>query len=433
MPPRLRTGDQALVRELNRSIVLERLWVASPLSRADLAAATGLNKTTISNLVDEMIAAGFVREIGRNASAGGRPGVLLEFDPDAGWIIGAEIGVGHLSVVLANLRADIAWRGQMQFDLTDGLETVIEKLIGLLRQARQHSQRSRRRLMGAGITVPGLVDVSSGELIFEPNMGWRDVPLRQLLHARLHLPVQVDNDANAAALAERYFGVARDVETFAYVVANIGLGAGLVMGGQLYPGVSGYAGEAGHTTIDPDGPLCRCGNRGCWERLASQRSLIERVSAALQAGKSSRLLEAGVDGRQPLALEAILQAARQGDAVARQALVETGTYLGIGIANLVNLLNPTLVAFGGSLSLAHEFLLPAAREVIDARAMRELRQAARIVVSAFQADACVIGGVALVLHELLSRPRLVHSGFSETEPAPLPRGQRQATPEPILS
>jgi glucokinase-like ROK family protein len=431
MSPRFRTGDQSLVRELNRSIVLERLWVASPLSRADLAVATGLNKTTVSNLVDEMIAAGFVREIGRNVSAGGRPGVLLEFDPDAGWIIGAEIGVGHLSIVLANLRADIAWRRQVDFDLTDGLETVLDKLTALLRQARQHSQRSRRHLMGAGITVPGLVDVSSGRLIFEPNMGWRDVPLRQLLHARLQVPVYVDNDANAAALAERYFGVAQDVDTFAYVVANIGLGAGLVMGGQIYPGVSGYAGEAGHTTIDPDGPLCRCGNRGCWERLASQRALIERAQAALRAGQPSLLHAASGDGRQGLTLEGILEAARQGDTVARQTLSETGTYLGIGIANLVNLLNPTLIAFGGSLSLAHEYLLPTARQVVEARAMRELRQVARIVVSAFQADACVIGGVALVLHELLSRPRLVHRDLAQAQLAPLLRKRRQADAEPI--
>jgi len=243
----------------------------------------------------------------------------------------------------------------------------------------------------------------------------------------------VDNDANAAALAERYFGVAQDVDTFAYVVANIGLGAGLVIGGQIYPGVSGYAGEAGHTTIDPDGPLCRCGNLGCWERLASQRALIERVEAALQAGQPSLLHAATGDGRDSLTLEVILEAAREGDAVARQTLSETGTYLGIGIANLVNLLNPTLVAFGGSLSLAHEYLLPTARAVVEARAMRELRQATKIVVSAFQADACVIGGVALVLHELLSRPRLVHRDLSQAQLAPLLRKRRQADAEPILT
>jgi len=231
------------------------------------------------------------------------------------------------------------------------------------------------------------------------------VPLRERLAAKLQMPVFIDNDANAAALAERYFGAAQDVEDFVYVVANIGLGAGLVVGGQILAGASGYAGEAGHTTIDPDGPLCRCGNRGCWERLASQRALIERIEDAVRTGRSSRITSIVKGGE--ITLPAILDAARDGDQVARQALAETGTYLGIGIANLVNLLNPQLVAFGGSLSLAHEFLMPAAQRVVDERAMGELRHAARIVVSALKADACVLGGVALVLHEILRQPHLV--------------------------
>jgi len=400
-----RTGDQTLIRELNRSILLQRLRVGPPLSRADLAAATGLNKTTVSKLIDELIADGLVHEIGLVPSSGGRPAVLLELNPDGGWIIGGEIGIGRIVTVVADLRATIAWRREATFDKEDGKELVLQRLDALLRQAKQFAQRSDRRLLGVGVTIPGLVDVASGVLVFEPNMGWRDVPLRDRLASKLHVPAFIENDANAAALAERYFGAAQDVEDFAYIVANIGLGAGLVVGGQIFSGASGYAGEAGHTTIDPDGPLCRCGNRGCWERLASLRALTERVDRALQAGLPSRI-PSFVDGSE-ITLEAILQAAREGDQVARQALDETGTYLGIGIANLVNLLNPQLVAFGGSLSLAHEFLMPAAQRVIEERAMGELRRAARIVVSALKADACVLGGVALVLHDILRRPYLV--------------------------
>jgi len=431
VPRQFRTGDQALVRQMNRSILLQRLWVESPISRADLAAGTGLNKTTVSNLVDELLEGGFLREAGRNASVGGRPGTLLEMDPDAGWIIGCEIGVGHLSVVLANMRARVTWRRQATFSKEDSPPSVIDRLAGHMRQAKQHAQRTGRRLFGAGLAVPGLVDVSSGTLVFEPNMGWRNVPLRTDLADRLRLPMFVDNDGNAAALAERYFGVAQGVEDFAYVVANIGLGAGLVMGGHIYYGVSGYAGEAGHTTIDPNGPPCRCGNRGCWETLASQRALIERVGELRRAGSSSTLDQVGGDGTTSLTLEAILQAAQGGDAVALEALRQTGTYLGIGIANLLNLLNPDLVAFGGSLSLAHEFLLPAAREVVQQRAMAELSQTTRIVVSSFRQDACVMGGVALVLHDILSQPRLVPAARNSPKPAqddPRPKSALRVTP-----
>jgi glucokinase-like ROK family protein len=400
-----RTGDQTLVRELNRSILLQRLRIGPPLSRADLASATGLNKTTVSKLVDDLIADGLVREIGLVPSGGGRPAVLLELNPDGGWIIGGEISVGRMVAIVADLRATIAWRRETSFDKEAGQELVLQRLDSLLRQAKQFAQRGERRLLGVGVTIPGLVDVRSGILVFEPNMGWRDIPLRDRLASKLRLPAFIENDANAAALAERYFGVAQDVEDFTYIVANIGLGAGLVVGGQILSGASGYAGEAGHTTIDPDGPLCRCGNRGCWERLASLRALTERVDHALQSGLPSRI--AARAGGDDITLEAILKAAREGDPVARQALDETGAYLGIGIANLVNLLNPQLVVFGGALSLAHEFLMPAAQRVVNDRAMGELRQAARIVVSALKADACVLGGVALVLHDILRRPHLV--------------------------
>lgn len=405
MTRQFRTGDQSLVRELNRSILLQRLRRGPPLSRADLAAATGLNKTTVSNLIDDLISDGLAREIGLDASGGGRPGVLLELNPDGGWILGGEIAVGRLSVVVANLRARITWRQEALYSKDASLEAVLGQLDALLLAGVEHARRSGLGLMGVGVTVPGLVDVHSGTLVFEPNMGWRSVPLERHLRETLHLPTFIDNDANAAALAERYFGAAQDVDDFAYVVANIGLGAGLVVGGQIFSGASGYAGEAGHTTIDPDGPLCRCGNRGCWERLASQRALIERIDGALQRGEPS-LLPSLVNGRE-MTLAAILEGARQGDRVARQALHETGLYMGIGIANLINLLNPQLVAFGGSLSLAHEFLMPAIRQVVSERAMGELGRAARIVVSTLEADACVLGGVALVLHDRLRHPRLI--------------------------
>ncbi len=371
-----------------------------------MAGLTGLNKTTVSSLVDDLMAGEFVREIGRDASAGGRPGVLLELNPDAGGIVGAEISVGQIHVILTDFRAAIVWRRQVPFDQSENARRVLGRVTTLLRQAKQQCQRTGRRLFGAGVTIPGLVDVASGRLIFEPNMGWRDVPLLEWLTADVDFPIYADNDANAAALAERYLGAAQDVDDFVYIVANEGLGAGLVTGGHIYQGASGFAGEAGHTTIDPDGPLCRCGNHGCWERVASQRALIERVYTAISAGETSSLDGVSRDRPEDLSTERILAAARAGDAVSLRALAETGRYLGIGIANLINTFNPSLVAFGGALSLADEFLMPEVREVVEERAMQQTRLAARIVVSAFKDDACVMGGVALVLHDILSRPRL---------------------------
>ena len=405
MSRQFRTGDQTLVRELNRSILLNQLRTRSPLSRADLAAITGLNKTTVSSLVDELIAHGFVREIGANASAGGRPAVLLELNPAAGYIVGVEIGIGYLNVALTDFHATILWKRQAPFSESDSQRQVVNQVIALLRQAVRQGERTGTRLLGIGIGIPALVDVTSATLIHVPNLGWRDVPLRQILSAKFDAPIFVDNDANAAALAERYMGAAQNVDNFVYVVANVGIGAGIVLGGNVFHGATGYAGESGHVTLDPDGPLCYCGNRGCWERLASQRALIERAQKAIQAGESSSI-SAMTKGSNGLSLQIVLEAARQGDAVARRALEETGEYLGIGIANLINTFNPALVAFGGMLSLAEEFLTPVIQRTVSQRAMSGPREVAQFIVSTFKSDACVIGGVALVMHDILSRPRL---------------------------
>jgi len=424
MPRQFRTGDQTLVREFNRSIILNQLRMGAPLSRADLAAITGLNKTTVSSLVDELIAHNFVREIGYNASGGGRPAVLVELNPEAGCIIGIEFGVGYLNAVLTDFRAAIRWRRQVPFDVSEDQHRVMNRLIALLRQVVRQSRRTGTRLLGTGISLTGLVDVASGTQVFAPNLGWRNVPVRQLLSAKFDVPIFVDNDANAAALAERYLGAAQSVDNFVYVTGNVGIGIGIVIGGHIFQGASGYAGEAGHTTLDLNGPLCMCGNHGCWERLASQRALIERVQQAIQEGQRSSVHTMAKDSDR-ITIQMIVEAARGGDDVALHALGETGTYLGVGIANLINIFNPSVVAFGGALSLAEEFLMPVVQQVVLERAMAGPREATQVITSAFKSDACVMGGVALVLHEILSRPNLNSSLPSRQSRVPVLQASAQ--------
>jgi glucokinase-like ROK family protein len=404
MPRPFRTGDQALVRELNRSIILNQLRTHAR-SRADLAAITGLNKTTVSSLINELLAHRFVREIGPNTSAGGRPAVLLELNPAAGDIIGVEIGVGYLNVMVTDFCAGVLWKRQVLFTESDSQRQVIQHAITLLRRARHQCEQAGARLLGVGIAIPGLVDTATGTLVYAPNLEWRNVPLRQIFAAKFDMPIFVDNDANAAALAEHYMGAARQVDNYVSVVANAGIGAGIMLGGQVFHGIAGFAGEVGHVTLNPDGPLCHCGNHGCWERLAGQSALLERVQQAIQAGAASSIRVSN-GGPNSLCLSAILEAARQGDAVAQSALEETGRYLGIGIANLVNIFNPDRVVLCGVLSLAEEFLTPVIRQTMAQRAMSGPRETVQFVVSKFKSEACVMGGAAMVMHDILSRPGL---------------------------
>lgn len=405
---RARTGDQALIREINLSIILNALRDHPPLSRAALAVATGLNKTTVSSLVQQLIDAGFVTETGVGKNITGRPGILLQLNPQAGGIIGVEIGVDFISVALTDFAARVIWRHQERMDRREEQSTILRRVMTNIEGAMSQARSRALAILGMALGVPGLVDVESGTLLYAPNLHWENVPLRQMLRTRFPFPVVVDNEASIAAFGESYFGVARGSRNVLYVSAGVGIGGGLVLDGRLYAGGTGFAGEVGHMTLEPDGILCECGNRGCWETVASQSAVFRRIHDALSAGDSSllaRFAPPGKNGkRETLTIPVIVRAAQDGDLVARQALLETGKYLGIGFANLVNALNPEMIVFGGILSLAKEFLLPVIQQTMNERALRWSSRTTQLVVAAYGSDACVMGAVAMVYDQILRQP-----------------------------
>jgi glucokinase-like ROK family protein len=402
---RYRTGDQALVRQINLSAILSHLRENAPISRAALAEITGLNKTTVSSLVSELIENQFVREVGLESGGVGRKAMLLKLDPAAGCIVSGEIGVDFISVIAADFASEIVWRHQTRIDPTMGQEAIAERAVALLQQGVTGGLCACSTLLGVALGLPGLVDQPTGTLLFAPNLGWRDVPVRSILEQTFDAPVFVDNEANLAALGEHYFGAAQGYEEVLYISAGVGLGGGVVHDGQLCRGVTGVAGELGHMTMDPCGELCNCGNRGCWETLVSQRALFRQVRQAMDAGQTSQLSEAVNGDFSRLTVPLVADAARAGDAVAREAFEAVGHSLGIGVASLVNALNPELVVFGGILSLAWEFLLPAVQEEMQQRALRWNREATQVVLARHGFDACVMGGLALVLQDILREPR----------------------------
>jgi predicted NBD/HSP70 family sugar kinase len=207
-----------------------------------------------------------------------------------------------------------------------------------------------------------------------------------------------------AALGESYFGAGQDSEFVLCIIVGAGLGGGIVLNGQLLSGASGLAGEVGHTTIDPDGPLCSCGNTGCWETLVSQRALYRYVQEAILGGSPSTLAALTGGNLNRLTVPMIVQAAQQGDQVALDAWQELGYWFGVGLANLVNVLNPERIVIGGSLSLGHEFILPIVKEIVSQRALHWPCQSCAIVIAEHAMDACAMGGIATVYRKILSQP-----------------------------
>lgn len=398
------TADQAFVRKHNTAIILDRLRLHAPLSRADISNQTGLNRSTVSSIVNELIRARLVRETELLKSKLGRPGMSLELSPEGACAIGAEIGVNFISIMLADFVAQPIWRTRVPSDPEMGQAALVECVEDLIDQALSHAHAHGSRPLGIGVGVPGLVDIQRGELMFAPNLKWTNVPVGEMLTRRFHMPVYVENDANAAALGEYYFGVARGVENFIYLSADIGLGSGIILGGKLFRGSGGYAGEVGHITISPNGETCGCGRKGCWELLIGPRAVVKNIRATLNRGADSLLRQMANDDLDRITFLQVIEAAEQGDQVALDALHEAGKWLGVGIVNLINTFNPELIVLGGGLARASNILIPVIDATVQAEAMPPALPVLKIATSAHRSEACVVGAAALVLDEILRYP-----------------------------
>jgi glucokinase-like ROK family protein len=400
------TADQVFVREMNLSTVLRLIHTHSPISRAQIAVATGLNKSTVSSLVDELLAKKLVHETGSNSGAAGRPATWLEINPQAGLIVGMELGVDFISVAVTDLLGKIAWIGREDTNPGEGQEKMLEQASRLIKEAISANKKKGARFLGLGVSTPGTVDLDEGLLIFAPNLHWHNVPFRKIFHEQTKLNVYVENDANAATVAEHLFGMAQHNTDFLFVFAGVGIGCGLFLNGRLYRGKNGYAGEIGHSPImaEPYQNVCHCGNKGCWETYANQGSIIRRIQERLEKKQKSVIPELMAKLDAPLSISLIKQAADAGDVQAIEALAEAGSAMGQGFAGLSNIFNPEKIILGGPLSVIGEYLLPAINEEIARRSLPEINQETEVAISNFGADASLIGAIAIVANEVFSNP-----------------------------
>ncbi len=399
--------DQALVREANLSLVLRNIHNESPLSRAKLAVMTELNKSTVSSLVEDLLTRGLIHEIGMNSIGTGRPATLLEINPEAGGIIGVELGVDFVAVALMDFAGKAIWRHKEKADPFEEQAKTIKQTLDLVDDAVARCRASNLRLLGLGLAAPGTVDIQEGVMVFSPNLRWRDVPLRKIFSEHTGLKVFIENDANAAGVAEHLFGVMRQTRDFIFIYAGVGVGGGLFLNGKLYRGFNGYAGEIGHipTMSEGSGELCLCGNPGCWETTANQRAVIRRVEAGLKNGHTGlipKMMKA--KNETTLTVELIKQAADAGDEVALESFSEVGRAMGQGIAGIVNIFNPEKVVIGGTLSMASSYMLPALKEAISRRALNNVLKTTDVIPSVFGDDASLFGAVAIVVEDIMWNP-----------------------------
>ncbi|MFS0638774.1 ROK family protein [Mesobacillus foraminis] len=334
------TWNQQVVKKENKTLVLDLIMNSFPISRADAAQKLGLNKGTVSSLVSELIDEKLIFESGPGESSGGRRPVMLLFNQNAGYSIGVDLGVNYIYGVLTDLLGNIILEKNTE---NPGLsyKDALREVTSLIQELIDSAPSSPYGIIGIGVGAPGIVN-KEGDVLLAPNLGWRNVSLKRDLEHAFNLPVIVENEANAGAYGEKKFGVGKDYDNLIYISAGIGIGAGIIINGELYKGINGYSGEVGHMSIDFNGPKCSCGNNGCWELYASEQSLISKAGSF------------GLENE--MTLEKIINLAASEDEDALSMLKETGRHLGLGIINIINAFNPKQIIIGNRLAAAKEWL-----------------------------------------------------------------------------
>jgi len=390
-------ATQQRTRAHNTQLVMRIIHSSGPISRADVARATDLTPPTISEVVYDLMGTGLVEEIGLAPSSGGRRAILLRLVDDARQLVGIDLSRRDFRGALANLRGQISHRIELPLGERDGeaaLALVYELIDALIPAAT-------KPLLGIGIGAPGLVDSSNGILRQSVNLNWRYIPFRSLLEDRYSLPVYMANDCQVAALAAYTFHDHRE-SPMPLVVINVGwgVGAGIVLRGELMHGDPVGAGEIGHVVVEEDGPLCACGNHGCLETVASTRAILARAQAILEANPESSLRHFAEDSRE-LTLEGISAGFQAGNEDIRKVVRNAGRALGIAASNLIGVLGSCRIMIGGSGDLLGQFLVDAMQEELAKRALPALARATELGIVETGSDMVILGASAMVLqHEL---------------------------------
>jgi predicted NBD/HSP70 family sugar kinase len=374
-------GSQSALRESNQRRVIHAVRSAGSLTQAEIARTTGLSAATVSNIVRELRSAGTLTVT--PTSSGGRRAQSVSLTRATGLIVGVEIGADRLWSVLCNHDHEVLAEESIPYDAASSVERGLRRSEWLISTLLRQARVDRSAVRGVGVGVPGPIDAVSGQVAAPALLpAWHGTEVAAELSDRLDLPVYVDNDANAAALGELVWGAGRGVSDMVYLKLGTGVGAALVLRGDVYPGAAGFAGEIGHITVDEQGRICRCGNRGCLETLVGGPYLVDLLPAGHTRGTPS--------------LRTLVDAAIAGDLGCRRVVADAGRAVGAAAAILCNVLNPTRVVVGGELAETEDLLLNPIRETLQRQALPSAAAGVEVVPAQLGERAIALGAVAHV-------------------------------------
>jgi glucokinase-like ROK family protein len=377
-------------------------------SRVELANISGLSAAAMTGIVNSLLDRQLILEEPVAATESGRKRIALALRPELACVAGIDLGTINLRICIADLNGSILIYREIPSDMARGREDVLSRMFALLREMIELGKIGPCGLQGIGIGFSGVIDIGRGYILSYPRPGqqeqWRNIPLRDRLEQEFHVPVLLEDSVRAIAVTEKLFGIGRDFRDFVYVDVGVGVGAAIFIDGRMYRGHNGSAGEFGHMTVDEHGPICCCGSSGCLEAVASGGAIIESVKLALRRGVSSKITEDPEYEIDRITLETIADAAAQNDSLSYRCLSEAASHIGAAAADIVNLLNPETLIFGGALfRAAPEMLIEQINATIRHRAMEKSAQEVLIQASTLTSDAGARGAARLIATQLIDK------------------------------
>jgi glucokinase-like ROK family protein len=392
-----RSSSITNVKYVNKHTALDLiLFSQGGISRVELSRQIGLSRAAMTQIVNDLLESGAIRETEATNSKGGRPAILLEIDPEGGHVVGIDMGVTHINLVITDFSGRVSDEVEIPINIKDSPSICLDQVDKLLRETLAKNKLQLSDIDAIGIGAPGPVDTNAGMVIAPPIMpGWDRFPILETLRKKWGCPITLANDAELGALGEWAYGAARNEKNIAYIKVGSGIGAGLLLDGQIYHGTSGAAGEIGHLTMIENGPICNCGNAGCLETLSSGMAIARQAQEAVRKGKRTLLSE--IDPIESITSREVSAIARRGDLIAQQIIVQSGRYLGIAIAGIVNLFNPTMIVFGGGVAQIGDLFLQPIRDEVQKRSLPAAVRALRIQTAVLRRRSSSMGAVVLAL------------------------------------
>lgn len=389
----IKTGDQQLVKKINKTIVLKCIEKEGPISRAEISKVTRLNKATVSTMVSELIRDHFVNEIGMGESSGGRKPVMLRFNYNAGYAIGIDLGVNYILAILTDLKGTIIKEISEPL-YEDQPKSIIKQLTQIIKTLIKTAPKSPYGIVGIGIGVPGSVN-KEGKILLTPNLNLSQLNLKKMIESHFNIKTIVVNEANSGAFGEQNYGAGKNINNLVYVSLGIGIGAGIIINNELYTGSTGISGELGHHTIEINGKKCRCGNYGCWELYASEKSLI-RQAKALDVFKYTDRIR----------LDMLEIEANKGNKEVLQLFDYIGKYIGIGLSNIINTFNPEKVILGNRLSRFEKWLDRSVQRTINKRLSGFHKNAVNIHFASLGKYSSALGASSFAIFQFLDEKKI---------------------------